>query len=402
MDFRAKYGTTTPALRRGSFKRQRLKFGGSFYKLTDVSSNLYLHQGDATLSATYYGSALQDYYQRQGSQGWITYSPSEWSYLRLEFTGERHDNLSKSTDWSYLNRNLIKRGNSRINRGQLRSLSLVYAFDTRDHRSTTTRHFHTLFSANERTRRGWRGQFAVEMVGQRFGGDYDFNFYRFELARYTPLSGSHQLNIRVAGDFSDARLPRQRLLHLGGGNTLRGHNFNVFAGDNRLLLNLEYRLIKETILSEQDTVFGWTLSCFLDTGSVWWHDDAPFSDLEDFTTRLKTSIGVGCSVFVDPFGTPSPWSLALEVAEPLNASFSFFLTKSDHHFALGPYVLIKRDINKKLEKYKPTQGSHLRVPTQGYWDPDTGKGYWEGAGRAEYTPRNVIHLGKHPSDRTAR
>ena len=309
-------------LEKGFFKRQRLRFGGSLYKLTDVSSNLYLHHGDATLSSAYYGSALQDYYQRQGSQGWITYAPSEWSYLRLEFTGERHDNLSKSTDWSYLDRNLIKRGNSRINRGQLRSLSLVYAFDTRDQRSTTTRHFHTLFSANERTRRGWRGQFAVEIVGQGFGGDYDFNFYRFELARYTPLSGAHQLNIRVAGDFSDAPLPRQRLLHLGGGNTLRGHNFNVFAGDNRLLLNLEYRFIKETIRSGQDAVFGWTLSCFLDTGSVWWHDDAPFSDLENFTTRLKTSIGVGCSIFVDPFGNPAPWSLALEVAEPLDASFS--------------------------------------------------------------------------------
>ena len=309
-------------IEKGFFKRQLLRFGGSFYKLTDVSSNLYLHQGDATLSATYYGSALQDYYQRQGAQGWITYAPSDWTYLRLEFTGERHDNLSKSTDWSYLNRNLIKRGNARINRGQLRSLSLVYAFDTRDHRSSITRHFHTLFSANERTRRGWRGQFAVEIVGQGFGGDHAFNFYRFELARYTPLSGSHQLNIRVAGDFSDAPLPRQKLLHLGGGNTLRGHDSNVFAGDNRLLLNLEYRLIKETIPNEQDGVLGWTLSCFLDAGSVWWYDDTPFSDFENFTTRLKTSVGVGCSVFWDPFGNPSPWSLALEVAEPLDSSFS--------------------------------------------------------------------------------
>lgn len=320
--FSSKIWNYHAGLEKGFFKRQRLKFGGSFYKLTDVSSNLYLHQGDATLSSSYYGSALQDYYQRQGSQGWITYAPSEWSYLRLEFTGERHDNLSKSTDWSYLNRNLIKRGNARINHGQLRSLSLVYAFDTRDHRSTLTRHFHTLFSANERTRRGWRGQFAVERVGQGFGGDYDFNFYRFEVARYTPLSGSHQLNIRVAGDFSDAPLPRQRLLHLGGGNTLRGHDFNLFAGDNRLLLNLEYRFIQETIRSGQDAVFGWTLSCFLDAGRVWWHDDAPFSNLENFTTGVKTSIGVGCSVFADPFGNPSPWSLALEVAEPLDSSFS--------------------------------------------------------------------------------
>ena len=306
----------------GFFKRQLLKLGGSFYKLTDVSSNTYLHHGDATLSATYYGSALQDYYQRSGSQGWITYAPTLWSYLRLEFTGEQHDNLSKSTDWSYLNRNRLKRGNARIDRGQLRNFSLVFGFDTRDHKSTSTRHFHTLFSANERTRRGWRGQFAIEIAGQSFGGDYAFNFYRFEVARYTPLSGPHHLNIRVAGDFSDAPLPRQRLLHLGGGNTLRGHDFNAFAGDSRLLLNLEYRLIKETILRDQDVVLGWSLSCFLDTGSVWWYDEVPFSDFENFMTRLKTSIGIGCSVFADPFAMPSPWSLGVEVAGPLDSSFS--------------------------------------------------------------------------------
>ena len=320
--FSSKIWNYHAGIEKGFFKRQLLKFGGSFYKLTDVSSNMYLRPGEISLSAAYYGFSLQDYYQRQGSQGWITYAPSEWSYLRMEFTGERHDNLSKSTDWSYLNRDQLKRGNPRIKRGQLRSLSLVYAFDTRDHRSTITRHFHTLFYANERTRRGWRGQFAIEIAGQGFGGDYDFNFYRFELARYTPLLGPHHLNVRIAGDFSDAPLPRQHLLHLGGGATVRGYDFNVFAGDNRFLLNLEYRFIKETIPNGQDAVLGWTLSCFLDAGSVWWYDDTAFSDLENFMTRLKTSIGIGCSVFVDPFGNPSPWSLSLEVAEPLNSSFS--------------------------------------------------------------------------------
>ena len=309
-------------IEKGFFKRQPLKLGASFYKLTDVSSNIYLHHGDASLSAAYYGSAFQDYYERWGSQGWITYAPSEWSYLRLEFTGEQHGNLSKSTDWSYLNRNLIKRGNARIDRGRLGNLTLVFAFDTRDHRSTSIQDFHTLFAANERTRRGWRGQFAVEVTGQYFGGDYDFNFYRFEIARYTPLFGSHHLNVRIAGDFSDAPLPRQRLLHLGGGATVRGYNFNRFAGDNRLLLNLEYRFINETIHRDPDVVFGWTLSGFLDTGSIWWHGDTPFSDFEDFTTQLKTSIGIGCSVFIDPFGTLSPWTLAVEIAEPIGSSFS--------------------------------------------------------------------------------
>ena len=68
--------------------------------------------------------------------------------------------------------------------------------------------------------------------------------------------------------------------------------------------------------------FGWTLSCFLDTGSVWWHGDTPFSDLETFAERIKTSVGIGCSVFIDPFGNRNPWSFAIEVAEPLDSSFS--------------------------------------------------------------------------------
>ena len=111
--FSSKIWNYHAGIEKGFFKRQLLKFGGSFYKLTDVSSNIYLRPGEISLSAAYYGFALQDYYQRQGSQGWATYSPSEWSYLRLEFTGERHDNLSKSTDWSYLNRYQRKRGNPR-------------------------------------------------------------------------------------------------------------------------------------------------------------------------------------------------------------------------------------------------------------------------------------------------
>ena len=299
------------------FNLRALKFGASVYKLTDIGSNTSLRPGEISLSAAYYGFALQDYYQRQGTQGWITYASSEWNFLRLEFTTEEHDNLSKSTDWSYLNRNRLKRGNSRIDRGRLQSFSLIYAFDTRDHKSAITRHFHKLSFANERTRRGWRGHFGFEIAS----GDYAFNFYRFELVRYTPLFGSHNLNVRVVGGLSDAPLPRQRLLYLGGTN-LRGYAFNRFAGDNRFLLNLEYRFVKETVIKEPDVTLGWTLSCFLDTGTIWWYSDAPFSDFDTFRSQFKTAIGIGTSVFIDLSGDPAPWSLAVEVAEPLDASFS--------------------------------------------------------------------------------
>ncbi|RKU38904.1 hypothetical protein C6496_05235 [Candidatus Poribacteria bacterium] len=305
-------------LEKSFFTRQSLKVGASVYKLTGISSNAALSSGNVNLSAAYYGFDLQDYYRRQGVQGWVTYAPSEWHYLRLELTTEAHDNLSKSTDWSYLNRNQVKRGNARIDRGVLEGVALIYAFDTRDHKSTTRRHFHTYASANERTQRGWRGQFGIEIVS----GDYVFNLYQFELIRYTRLFGPHHLHVRVGGDFSDAPLPTQRLLHLGGGANLRGYGFNRFAGDNRLLLNLEYRFIKEVTLPESDAVLGWTLSCFLDSGRAWWYDDVAFPDFGEFTAQFNTAIGVGCSVFVDSSGGLGPLSVALEVAEPLSASFS--------------------------------------------------------------------------------
>jgi len=55
---------------------------------------------------------------------------------------------------------------------------------------------------------------------------------------------------------------------------------------------------------------------------VWWYDEMPFSDFAGFMTRLKTSIGIGGSVFADPFATASPWSLGVEIAGPLDSSFS--------------------------------------------------------------------------------
>ncbi|MXY28712.1 hypothetical protein F4Y59_11190 [Candidatus Poribacteria bacterium] len=305
-------------LEKSFFSRQSLKVGASVYKLTGISSNAALSSGNVNLSAAYYGFDLQDYYRRQGVQGWITYAASEWHYLRLELTTEAHDNLSKSTDWSYLNRNQVKRGNARIDSGVLEGVALIYAFDTRDHKSTTRRHFHTYFSANERTQRGWRGQVGIEIAR----GDYPFNLYQFELIRYTRLFGPHHLHVRVGGDFSDAPLPTQRLLHLGGGANLRGYGFNRFAGDNRLLLNLEYRFMKEVTFPESDAVLGWTLSCFLDSGRAWWYDDVAFPDFGEFTAQFNTAIGVGCSVFMDSSGGLGPLSIALEVAEPLSASFS--------------------------------------------------------------------------------
>ncbi len=309
-----------------------IKLGAGYYKLTTSTSDNMLLPIRFNLGDVLYGTALKNYYQRHGHQAWITHVFGTSSQLRFGFTQERHDNLFKSTDWSYFNRELIKRGNSRIRRGKMRSLSLSYTFDTRDEKYSSPL-LHNMgrryLLPHGRTRRGWKGNFVIEMAGERLGGDYDFNLYKFELARYTPLFGAHYLNIRLAGDFSDAPLPQQSLLYLGGGDTVRGYPFQAFAGDRRMLLNIEYRLMKETVIStriDTENVLGWAFSCFLDAGHVWWFDEETFSDFS-IVERLKTAVGLGFSVFLGPDGERAPQCIVVELVSPVKdfSSFSSYL-----------------------------------------------------------------------------
>ena len=307
-------------------KRYPFKFGAGFYKLTDTSYNNYSSTTLASLSDAIYGTAYENYYQRAGYQTWIAQAYGTSAHLRFTFTHENHENLFKSTDWSYLSRKQIKPGNPRINRGLMRMLSISWTFDTRDQKATLQRlqnmGSHMVPWSNERTRRGWRGYLRFQTAGQRLGSDFAFNTYGFEIARYTPLFKGHTLNVRLAGDFSDAPLPRQHLLYLGGASTLRGYPFNTFAGDNRILLNIEYRFIEETHVKHTtpNLHIGWTLSCFLDTGQVWWVNETPYMDA--FISDLKTSIGIGFSFFMVPDGKQEPWSVGLEIAEPLSPTLS--------------------------------------------------------------------------------
>ena len=176
---------------------------------------------------------------------------------------------------------------------------------------------HLLLWPHERTRRGWHGYLKIEYAGGPLGGEWTFNLYKFEFVRYTPIAGPSNLNVRVSGAFSASALPTQHLLYLGGATTLRGYNFNRFAGDKRILFNIEYRISNETRPnSNRDVIHGWALTTFLDVGRVWWFNENPFHEFS--LNQLKASIGFGFSYFMNPPGQRQPLSTAIEIALPLN------------------------------------------------------------------------------------
>ena len=303
-----------------------LTIGVGAFKLTNKSINDFrLLPAEFNLSDSFYGTSVDHFFQSQGAHTWIAKKFGQSSQLRLELTYENHDNLFKSTDWSYYNRSKDKLGNLRIDPGTQNTVSLRYTFDTRDHKSALegadNLASQMILRPNPHTRNGWRGNIGIEIVGGYLGGDWTYNTYHFEIIRYNPLIHKHNLNVRILGDFSDKRLPTQRLLYLGGLPNLRGYRHNTFAGDRRFVLNIEHRFSDITYIEGfSDVSLGWALSTFLDAGQVWWYDENPFTNLA--LNDFKLSAGIGLSIFVSPPGVNFPLNSVFEFALPLNVESS--------------------------------------------------------------------------------
>ena len=276
---------------KGWFDRHTVSIGGGIYKLTDTNDYSTLSPDEELLTAVVLGDEFLDYYQRTGYQAWVKGQLTPSTGITFEFTDEEHETLFKSTDWSVLNKNTPKQGNLRIHGGDLRTFSVSYDFDSRNHKSHRRRYFQTYPSPNNRTTHGWQGNFAVEYAGKQLQSDFDFTLYRFRISRYNRLSNNHYLDFRLMGGLSDAPLPRQRLFYLGGIGTLRGYSFKEFAGDNMLLFNVEYRF-RFFRFPEADAVA--TTTVFLDTGYTWYDDET--DALKRFYKRSYTSVGVGASL----------------------------------------------------------------------------------------------------------
>lgn len=308
-----------------SFNFLPLTFGLGLYRLTDSSTQVFrLRPADIDLNGALYGSSAENYYERMGNLYWITKPIGLSSQFRLGFRFENHNNLSKTTDWSYFFRSRMKNGNLRIEEGNHNLLSVSYQFDFRDWKSLRSRTDEfggeMILWPNERSRRGWRGNIGFQSAGKFLGGDFSYNLYSFEVNKYTKISGPHNINIRVAGDFSDNTLPRQRSLYLGGFTTLRGYPLNAFAGDNRVIFNVEYRLLNEiNIDPRSDAAIGMSLCAFMDSGTTWEYGENPFPDSS--LTNFYTSVGIGLSCYISPQKGFNPFSAAIEFAFPLNNSY---------------------------------------------------------------------------------
>ena len=296
------------------FDRHALTIGGRVYQQTDANRYAGWSEGGEFLGAFFLGSTSLDYYQRKGYRTRVKGQLTQLMDITLEFTNEDHEILFKSTDWSLLNKNVLKRSNLRIDEGNLRSVTVGYDFNSLKAPAPQMQNFGTVLIPDYRSKHGWRGNFSVEYANKRLNSDFNFNLYHFMIVRYNRLLSNHNLDFRLEGAFSDGPLPRQRLLYLGGIGTLHGYDFKEFVGDNTLLFNVEYRVHfgKIRYLDESEGPLG-AVTAFLDTGHAWFNDE----NLR--LNRFNTSVGVGLSLFL---GDPS-FVLGFEIARALRKERNF-------------------------------------------------------------------------------
>lgn len=275
---------------KGWFDKHQFMIGAEVHKLTDTNDFVLLPPEEDFLTKVFLGKEFEDYFQREGYKATLRYKLTPSTSLSICYDDDEYSNLFKNSDWSPFDFSTPKRSNPRINPGRIHNINIAYEFDSRNVKKSAVRNFRRYPIPTGQTTYGWQGYFSLEYAGRRIGGDFDFTLYRFSITRYNRLSRNQTFDFRLSGGFSDSFLPAQRTLYIGGVGTLRGYDFKEFMGDNMLLLNVEYRLKLENIV----TLY---LVAFCDWGYTWEHKQK--INLENSHTAVGIGAQLGDNVRID-------------------------------------------------------------------------------------------------------
>lgn len=273
---------------KGFFPKRRLTIGGHLYRMTDTNDRWRISPLENLLAELLFGKAYMDFFRRDGWEVYSLLEPFKWLRLRLGYSDDRYESLSKRTDW-YLfydgnkgeprhrvyrarggwkipRSDAPKRENLPIDEGEMRSLWVRCYIDLRDKRRYRQHHFIEEPSPSRDIRNGWLGYIGAEIAGGRLGGDFDFSLVEFTVTKYIGFR-RHRFDLRLMGAYTpdEGELPEQRRTYLGGLGSLRGYHLKEFSDDSFLMLNADYglKLLREI----------W-LNLFFDVGYLWYKDEA--------------------------------------------------------------------------------------------------------------------------------
>ncbi len=225
--------------------RPLLTIGGSLFRRTATEDEWIVPEGENTLFALFARTDYRDHYESEGGRAYAAWSPGSDFEVRAGARVESQRSLSVRTRVSLTGRHPVFRPNPPIQEGDDQTFTVHVRVGP----------------ARIPLRGGTHGEALYERSGRPLSGDFEYGRVRGAIRHQIRLSPTKELRARlIAGSTLTGELPAQKVWHVGGIGTLRGHDFKSFAGDQFFLANAEF------YQRARKNIYAFT---FLDSGAAW-------------------------------------------------------------------------------------------------------------------------------------
>jgi hypothetical protein len=229
--------------------RRRIRVNGRVYRRTATEDGWIVGETENTFFALFARTDYRDYYEAEGIDGSVSWEPGRDFALGAGASSEDARSLHAETKFSIFGREDQFRRNPPIRDGKEGVLSI----------------FARIGPSPLPVDGGTKGELTYERAGSPIDGDSEYGRLRGAVSTRLRLSPRQLARARVIGGATvDGDLPPQKIWHVGGIGTLRGHDYKRFSGDQVLLANAEYYLLARKNV--------WTFA-FLDWGTAWFGRD---------------------------------------------------------------------------------------------------------------------------------
>ncbi|MFC1538166.1 BamA/TamA family outer membrane protein, partial [Candidatus Latescibacterota bacterium] len=269
------------------FDVNRLTIGGSFRSDYESSMDWTIPPDDSHVNAFLLGLETKNYYQVEGSTGYISQALMDIVKVKAEYFEEDFSSVKKHTNWSLFNHRHKKENNPMLNAAS---------------EGTITGMRYSLNLSNNTSYMNSELNLEVEKTSDKNSGTLPpYTRYLGTIIHNTSVAFNHIFKVRIAGGYSEDVLPEQKSFRLGGINTLRGYKFGMVpeplpgtdgfdyqgGGSKMFLANFDYFTGRRG--DDLQLVF------FGDVGNVWQIDEKV--QKED----LKRDVGIGIAFEGDFF-----------------------------------------------------------------------------------------------------
>jgi hypothetical protein len=248
----------------------RLRAGADAYRRTATEDAWIVGELENTLFALVARTDYRDHYEATGVAGRVIWEPGKDAALEAGVRIQNEASLPTRVRFSVFGKDDRFRANPPIEPGDEGLLSVSARIGP----------------ARFPPRGGAWGTLGYERAGGFLERDFDYGRLRASarvLHRFTPRQAVR--GRALAGSTREGRLPLQKLWHVGGIGTLRGHDYKAFTGDQFFLVNAEY------LVRVRKNLFPFA---FVDWGAAWF--GAGNLDRQ----RPGLDLGVGLRVGEDP------------------------------------------------------------------------------------------------------